>query len=92
MKGEHDDAQIRTRVMHDFTLHPPATDEIARTMDDIRASFRTMALDLVDACPTSRERSTALTKLEEACFWAIASIARAESNTAPRPKIGDVRP
>lgn len=29
-------------------------------------------------CPVSRERSLAMTKLEEACFWANASIARNE--------------
>lgn len=38
------------------------------------------AVWLLGICPDSRELSTALTKLEEAVFWANAAIARNEKN------------
>lgn len=44
----------------------------------IRNSLKEVAEVIVSACPDSRERAVALTKLEEAMFWANASIARNE--------------
>lgn len=60
-----------------FTYHPPKGDQAARYVD-IRAFATEFAIMLNDKCPTSREKSLALTKLEEAVMFANASIARNE--------------
>ena len=69
-------SELGDRVEHDFTLHPPATPAVGEKMDAIRAEFKALALLVVDALPAGREQSTALTKLEEALYFAIAAIAR----------------
>ena len=43
--------------------------------EEIRAKAREMARLICDACPTSRERALALTKLQECAMWANASVA-----------------
>lgn len=60
-----------------FTYHAPKGDQPAR-YDDLRSHFRDLAYIVEAACPDSRERSLALTKLEEAVMWANAAIARHE--------------
>lgn len=60
-----------------FTYHPPKGSQPER-YESLRASARMIASLIVACCPDSRERSTALTKLEEAVMWANASIARNE--------------
>jgi len=42
----------------------------------LRAAAKSLAELMDDECPESREKSLAFTKLEEAIFWANASIAR----------------
>ena len=60
-----------------FTYHRP-TDEQAKKYTSIRGRARAFA-ELIDvSCPDSREKSLAITKLEEAVMWANASIARRE--------------
>ena len=47
-------------------------------MENIRKNFKALA-DLLNAmCPESREKSLAITQLEQAQFWANASIVRNE--------------
>ena len=60
-----------------FTYHPPKGDQAER-YGRLRAFAKEFALDILDMCPESRERSLAMTKLEESVFWANASIARNE--------------
>ncbi len=61
-----------------FTYHPPIADQTQR-YEDIRRNAYSLA-GLIDAlCPESREKSLALTKLDETVMWANASIARNES-------------
>lgn len=60
-----------------FTYHSPKGDQPER-YNVLRATAKRMAETIVMLAPDSRERSLALTKLEEACFWANASIARNE--------------
>lgn len=60
-----------------FTYHPPKEDQPAR-YTELREMIKTIALTICAYCPESRERSLALTHLEEAVFWANASIARNE--------------
>ena len=60
-----------------FRFHPPKPYQITR-YNKIRDYAQTLAAMLLEACPPSRERSLALTALEEAVMWANASIARNE--------------
>lgn len=47
-------------------------------LDNIRAVMKCVVMDVEEFCPESRERSLAITKIEEAMFWAIAAIERNE--------------
>ena len=58
-----------------FTYHPP-TGEQPKYYEDIRDRAANLALFINAMCPDSREKSLAITKIEEAVFWANASIAR----------------
>lgn len=69
--------QENEQVIHNFTHHPATTDQ-SQKYDTLRNIYRDVALSLLHFCPPSRERSLALTKLEEACFWSNAAIARNE--------------
>ena len=60
-----------------FTYHPPVRDQ-AQRYELIRNNGLELANLLNMYCPESRELSLAITKLEEAVFWANASIARNE--------------
>ena len=68
---------IREDVNNRFTYHPPKGDQAARYVK-LRDEALSLANQILDYCPKSRERSLALTKLEECIFWANASIARNE--------------
>jgi hypothetical protein len=57
-----------------FTYHPPKGDQVDR-FSDIRQSGKELAEIIVDSCPPSPERSTALAKVREAIMWANAAIA-----------------
>jgi hypothetical protein len=65
------------RLKKDFTYHRPMPDQVPR-YEKIRDFAGTFAALLLEKCPPSRERSLALTALEEAVMWANASIARNE--------------
>jgi hypothetical protein len=65
------------RLANDFVFHPVKGDQADR-YQEIRTLQRTLATLILANCPPSRERSVALTKLEEVGFWANASIARNE--------------
>lgn len=67
----------KLRLENDFTYHKPFGDQPQR-YEEMRNKSRSLAELIVKNCPDSRERSLALTKLEEVVFWANASIARNE--------------
>jgi hypothetical protein len=67
----------KARLEKDFSYHPPKGDQAAR-YEFLHAVAKKFATDIMADCPASRERSLALTKLEECVFWANASIARNE--------------
>ena len=67
----------RDRLDNDFTYHSPKADQPER-YGLIRNTAKSFALLIVDKCPDSREKSLALTKLEEAVMWANSAIARNE--------------
>ena len=60
-----------------FTYYPPKNDQ-AEKYEEIRRAARSLASLLITLTPESREQSLAITHLEEAVFWANASIARNE--------------
>jgi hypothetical protein len=62
-------------LMHRFTYHAPKGNQSAQ-YEEIRNEARLFAVTISDLCPESRERSLAITRLEEAVFWANSSIAR----------------
>lgn len=71
LKGTEDDIENR------FTYHPPKPGQQERYVL-LRNIGRYMAENIVCSAPPSRERAIAVTKLEEAIFWANAAIARNE--------------
>lgn len=64
-------------VERNFTYHPPKDDQPQR-YEKLRDKAKKLARWVTKNCPESRERSLALTKLEESVMWANASIARNE--------------
>ena len=66
-----------SRLHKDFTYHPPMENQIPR-YQQIRTLGYEVTLFFLENCPPSRERSLAITNLEQAIFWANAAIARNE--------------
>ena len=64
-------------IDNNFTYHRPMESQLPK-YEHIRERAREFAFLLEDFCPDSREKSLALTKLEECVMWANASIARNE--------------
>ncbi|MEV5707283.1 hypothetical protein [Actinoallomurus sp. NPDC052274] len=60
-----------------FTYHPPRAGQPAK-FEQLRAAARDLAHLINTVCPESREKSLAVTNLEETVMWANASIARHE--------------
>jgi hypothetical protein len=58
-----------------FLHHPPTRPAVVHSHDLTRRSYLSLA-KILQQQPESRERSIALTKLEESSFWAHAAIAR----------------
>jgi len=65
------------QIKNNFTYHPPKENQINKYQ-----ALREYGLNLAELinllCPDSREKSLAITKLEETIMWANASIARNE--------------
>ena len=58
-----------------FSYHEPRQGQ-PRKYESIRNKAKEFAYLIEQICPKSREKSLALTKLEEAVFWANAGISR----------------
>lgn len=63
------------QIENNFMYHSPKTGQ-AEKYQDLREKAKEFAYIIDEACPASREKSLAMTKLEEAVMWANASIAR----------------
>lgn len=61
-------------IFERFSFHP-GTAVTGPKHDEVRAKMRVIALWVVDDIPASRERSLALTALQEAMMWCNAAIA-----------------
>lgn len=88
IKTMNEPNQIPLKVFADiikpFTYHAPREGQ-PLTYQQIRDWAKSFAMLLAGLCPESRERSLALTHLEEVVFWANASIARSPTTGAPAP-------
>jgi hypothetical protein len=60
-----------------FTHHPPKGDQAFR-YGEIRNRAHAVASLIDEMCPDGREKSLAITHLEQAVMWANAAIARNE--------------
>ena len=75
----YDATHLIDDITNRFTYHAPKP-ELAQLerYASLRDAARQLALLIVESTPGSREQSLALTKLEEAVFFANAAIARHE--------------
>ena len=69
--------ELMHEIDNNFTYHPPKPGQPEK-YTRLRVEAKELAILLTEMCPPSRERSLAMTKLEEMVFWANASIARNE--------------
>lgn len=63
------------RIENNFTYHPPKEGQPEK-YQKIREKAKELAYLIQEECPFSREKSIAMTELENCVFWANASIAR----------------
>ncbi len=67
------------RVEHNLTNHKPGEDQIER-IEGLRDYAKAYGNCIAHLAIDGREKSLALTALEESLMWAVASVARAEEN------------
>lgn len=67
----------KEQIENNFKYHPPKGGQDEK-YDILRGAGRTFALEVLHLCPEGREKSLAITKMEEAVMWANAAIARNE--------------
>lgn len=68
---------MNKQIETNFTYHAPKKGQ-PELYERIRSEAKELAYLIDELCPNSREKSLAMTKLEEAIMWANASIARDE--------------
>lgn len=62
-------------IENNFKYHAPKEGQPAK-YELIRAKAKELAMLIAVECPNSREKSLAMTNLEQTVFWANAAIAR----------------
>ncbi|QFG12548.1 hypothetical protein PBI_TOAKA_48 [Mycobacterium phage Toaka] len=75
----HDTHASQDDITHRFAFHAATTEEKKADHGTVRATLADAAHDLDALVPPGREKALAITKLEEAMFWANAAIARANA-------------
>jgi hypothetical protein len=63
-------------IAHRFAFHPANTEEKRDAHTSVRQQCRQLADFLNEALPEGREKSLAITHLEEVMFWGNAALAR----------------
>ncbi|GAA6482064.1 hypothetical protein K250101E9_48270 [Enterocloster aldenensis] len=66
---------MNNQIENNFMYHSQKEGQ-AEKYEAIRSKAKELAYLIDDACPGSREKSLAMTNLEESVMWANASIAR----------------
>ena len=66
---------MNPQIENNFKYHAPKEGQPEK-YEVIRATAKSLAYVIENECPNSREKSLAMTKLEEAVMWANAGIAR----------------
>lgn len=67
----------QTQLDNNFRYHSPKADQPAR-YEALRNKAKELAELINELCPDSREKSLAITNLEQCSMWANAGIARNE--------------
>ncbi|GAE27034.1 hypothetical protein JCM9140_3146 [Halalkalibacter wakoensis JCM 9140] len=67
---------MKPSIENNFKYHAPKDQETVSKHEGVRNECRHLANTLDTLLPDSREKSLAMTKLEEVMMWANASIAR----------------
>lgn len=67
----------QAQIDNNFKYHPPKEGQQEKYVE-VRDTAKVLAETINTLCPDSREKSLAMTNLEQAVFWANASIARNE--------------
>lgn len=70
-----DEADLENR----FDYHPPESPRVVSAHAEIRRRVHGVAYFIADLLPAGREKSLAITSLEEAMFWANAGVARTQT-------------
>jgi hypothetical protein len=68
---------MNEKLENSFTYHPPKGDQATR-YETLRTLAKGLAIAFDELCPNSREKSLAITNLEQAVMWANKSIASNE--------------
>jgi len=63
-------------IENNFTNHAPKDEQTIVLYETFRAKAKELAYFIIDNMPDCRERALAMTNLENAVMWAIASVAR----------------
>ncbi|MFJ3867897.1 Acb2/Tad1 domain-containing protein [Streptomyces nigra] len=63
-------------IEHRFAFHAATTDEKRDAHASVRQACRRLADHINEQCPDGREKSLAITAIEEAMFWGNAALAR----------------
>lgn len=66
---------MNPQIENNFSYHESKIDKTEK-YTALRNKAKELAYEIERLCPSSREKSLAMTKLEEATMWANASIAR----------------
>jgi hypothetical protein len=66
-------------IDHRFAFHPATSDEKKDAHRSIRQGCRQLAHFINASVPDGREKSLAITQLEEVMFWGNAALARQEA-------------
>lgn len=74
---KHKNKMTEKAIENNFTYHSPKDDQPER-YTALRNRAKQLAHEINDLCPDSREKSLALTNLEQSIMWANAAIARNE--------------
>ena len=77
MLEEKGDKLMNKTIENNFMYHVPKEGQ-PQKYEMLREEAKKLAYIIEELCPSSREKSLAVTKLEEAIMWANASIARGE--------------